>query len=70
MRSICLLVTETEIRHGVLGESHPDEQCLWISRNIQDLENHLKNENIQNFIDIKTDKKEIDSDAQQLLQVL
>ena len=68
--SINLLVTESEIRHGVLGEQHPDEQCLWISRNIQDLENHLQNENVQNFIDIKAGTKEIDTDAQQLLQVL
>lgn len=68
--SVYLLVTESEIRHGVLGESHPEEQCLWISRNIQDLKNHLQNENVQYFIDINADTKEIDTDAQQLLQVL
>ena len=69
-RFIYLLVTESEIRRGVLGEQHPVEQCLWISRNIQDLENHLQNDYVQNFIDIKADTKEIDTDAQQLLQVL
>lgn len=63
-------MTESEIRHGVLGEPHPEEQCLWISRNIQDLKNHLQNENVQYFIDINADTKEIDTDAQQLLQVL
>jgi len=63
-------VTESEIRHGILGEPHPEETCLWISRNIQDLKNHLQNENVQYFIDINADTKEVDTDAQQLLQVL
>lgn len=63
------LVTESEIRHGVLCEPNPEEQCLWISRNIRDLENHLQNENAQYFIDVNGETKEIDTDAQELLQV-
>lgn len=69
--SVCYrLVTESEISHGILCEPYPEEQCLWISRNIRDLEDHLQNENAHYFIDINSDTKGIDTDAQELLQVL
>lgn len=60
-------VTESEIRHGVLCE--PEDTCFWISRNILDLKDHLLDENAQAFIDINSSTQEIDSDAQELLEV-
>lgn len=62
-------MTESEIRSGVLCGPNPDENCLWINRNIQDLEYNLQSENAHYFIDIKYDTKEIDTDAQEMLQV-
>ena len=66
---ILFVVTESEIRSGVLCGPNPDENCLWINRNIQDLEYNLQSENAHYFIDIKYDTKEIDTDAQEMLQV-
>ena len=65
----CLTVTESEIRRGVLCEPFPEEHCFWISRNIPDLRDHLYDENAPGFIDINFNTREIDSDAQELLQV-
>lgn len=62
-------MTESEIRSGVLRGPNPNENCLWINRNIQDLEYNLQSENAHHFIDIKHDTKEIDTDAQEMLQV-
>lgn len=63
-------VTESEIRRGVLCEPFPEEHCFWISRNIPDLRDHLYDENAPGFIDINFNTREIDSDAQELLQRL
>lgn len=60
-------VTESEIRHGVLCER--EDHCFWISRNILDLKDHLLDENAKAFIDINSSTQEIDSDAQELLEV-
>ena len=35
--SICL-VTETEIRNGIVNVENPDQHCLWMKRNIDDIE--------------------------------
>ena len=63
------LVTESEIRHGVMSVDNPEKHCLWISRNIRDLENHLQDKNAQSFIDINCSTRVIDLDAKDLLLV-
>lgn len=63
------LVTESEIRHGIISEASPEEHCLWISRNLRDLEDHLQDDNAQSFIDINSTSREIDFEAQDLLRV-
>ena len=62
-------MTESEVRHGVLCEQNPEEHCFWISRNIRDLEDHLQDANAQSFIDISCQTREINIEAQDLLQV-
>ncbi|XP_068711765.1 NACHT domain- and WD repeat-containing protein 1-like isoform X2 [Montipora foliosa] len=67
LRKYFMSVTESEIRHGVMSVDNPEKHCLWISRNIRDLENHLQDKNAQSFIDINCSTRVIDLDAKDLL---
>lgn len=62
------IVTEDEIRRGIINASSPSNHCFWFKRVITDLHANIENKNAGKFID-KTwgAKSSVDETAQKLL---
>ena len=66
-----ILVTEDEIRRGIINTSNPSKHCFWFKRVISDLHNNIQSKNAGKFID-KTwgANSSVDDAAQKFLNVL
>ena len=65
------IVTENEIRRGIINASNPSKYCFWFKRVILDLGTNIDGKNAGKYID-KTwgDNASVDETAQKLLNVL
>ena len=65
------VVTEDEIRRGIINASNPSKHCFWFKRVIPDLGTNIDGKNAGKYID-KTwgDNASVDETAQKLLSVL
>ena len=65
------LVTEDEIRRGIINAPNPSKHCFWFKRVISDLHENIESKNAGKFID-KTwgGNSSVDDTAQKLLNVL
>ena len=68
---VLFLVTEDEIRRGIISAPNPSKHCFWFKRVISDLHQNIESKNAGKFID-KTwgVNSSIDDTAQKLLNVL
>ena len=68
---LCSLVTEDEIRRGIISVSNPAKHCFWFKRVISDLHKNIESKNAGKFID-KTwgANSSVDDAAQKFLNVL
>lgn len=65
------LVTEDEIRRGIINATEQDKHCFWFKRVIKDIDENIADPNTAKFID-KTwgNPSSVDESAQQLLNKL
>lgn len=70
MLFILTLVTEEEIRHGMINSSSPSKHCFWFKRVITDLKHNIHKPKASKFIDKKEEAPNIDESAQALLNSL
>ena len=64
------LVTEEEIRRGIISSSSPAKHCFWFKRVITDLKSNVHKPKASKFIDKTQDASNIDETAQGLLNSL
>ncbi|XP_032238906.2 NACHT domain- and WD repeat-containing protein 1 [Nematostella vectensis] len=69
-RKYHMSVTEEEVRAGVLESTHPDKQCFWFKRVINDLRENSTKPKAPLYIDQNRMDQAIDEVAQNLLEVL
>ena len=46
----CISVTETEVRDGLVDIEDQEKHCLWLKRDIDDIENQEKNYQLSRYI--------------------
>ncbi len=66
LKSFCFLVTEDEIRRGIVNAENRSKHCYWFKRNIVDIKENLHKKKARLFID-KT-ANGLDEDAVLLLE--
>ena len=43
-------MTETEIRNGIVNVENPDQHCLWMKRNIDDIEDQEASRDLSRYM--------------------
>ena len=68
--TVYFLVTEDEIRRGVITANSPDKHCFWFNKVIPDLKQNIADKKAASFIDKVWGKNDVDEEAQHYLNTL
>lgn len=65
-----IIVTEDEVRRGIITASSPEDHCFWFKRVITDLDQNVQSQKAGNFVDKDWGSGTVDHEAQSLLETL